>query len=104
MKHVLRTCLILAMLVVQVSSLGAQVSFAWGRDALGQVTNTPTSFVQVSGGGFYHSLALKSDGSIVSWGADNWGQVSGGTVSGASLIACYPTPPSPRSGNELRAL
>ena len=55
---------------------------AWGITSggsydYGQVTDTPsgTDFVAVAVG-WYHSLALKSDGSIVGWGYDNHGQAS----------------------------
>ena len=31
---------------------------------------------RVIAGGGYHSLALKADGSIISWGWDDYGQIS----------------------------
>jgi hypothetical protein len=50
------------------------------------VTNTPsgTGFVQVAGGG-RHSLALRSDGSIISWGRDSEAQVTN-TPSGTGFV------------------
>jgi alpha-tubulin suppressor-like RCC1 family protein len=82
---------------------------AWGDDAFGQLgddvvsadKNTPTVVPNVSGivaiaAGAYHSLALKSDGTVLAWGRDSKGQLGdGGTntnkntpvaVSGASNI------------------
>ena len=43
----------------------------------GQVTNTPpgTGFVQVAAGGRF-SVALRADGSLVSWGYDGFGSVT----------------------------
>ena len=51
---------------------------AWGNDAEGQVSDTPTGtgFATVAADGAY-SLALKTDGSLVAWGSDYYGQVSG---------------------------
>ena len=57
---------------------------SWGDDEYGQVSNTPTGsdFTQVSVGD-RHSVALRTDGSLVSWGnpdggdyGQNYGQVS----------------------------
>ncbi len=50
---------------------------SWGRDDYNQVTDTPadTDFIAVAGG-WYHSLALKADGSIESWGDDGFDQVT----------------------------
>ena len=50
---------------------------SWGRDANGEVSNTPSGndFTAVSGG-YYHSLALRTDGSLISWGNNDNGQVS----------------------------
>ena len=36
--------------------------------------------------GSFHSLALKADGSIVSWGRDNYGQVSDTPALGTTLF------------------
>jgi len=51
---------------------------SWGDDFGGLVSNTPsgTGFTQVAGG-YGHSHALHSDGSIQSWGANYYGVVSG---------------------------
>ena len=50
---------------------------SWGRDNYNQVTDTPldTNFTAIAGG-YFHSLALKSDGSLISWGHDNYDQVT----------------------------
>ena len=50
---------------------------SWGDDRFGQVTNMPSGsdFTQVSAGG-YHSVALKTDGSIASWGNDGYSEVT----------------------------
>jgi hypothetical protein len=71
---------------------------AWGSNGYGQCSSIPggskpigpsqwrsvsTDFTAVAAGG-YHSLALKSDGSLVAWGDDYFGQCSeipGGAVS-----------------------
>jgi alpha-tubulin suppressor-like RCC1 family protein len=49
---------------------------AWGDNSLGQ-TNVPVgnNFITIAGG-TYHSLAIKSDASLVGWGYDAYGQVS----------------------------
>ena len=60
---------------------------SWGWDSDDQVTSTPTGtdFTDIAGG-FYHSLALKSDGSIASWGKDDYNQVSN-TPTGTGFTA-----------------
>lgn len=47
---------------------------SWGYDDNGQVSNTPigNNFVSVTGGGT-HSVAIKDDGSLVTWGDNFWG-------------------------------
>lgn len=70
--------LALALLAWLPPTAQGQILQSWGLDGSGQVANTPitSGFSRVAGGGF-HSLALKSDGSIVAWGSDVYGQVSG---------------------------
>jgi len=48
---------------------------AWGSDAKGQVASAPAgdNFVAVAAGDA-HGLALRSDGTIVAWGQNNYGQ------------------------------
>lgn len=65
---------------------------AWGSDGFGQVSNTPegTDFVVVSAGDL-HSVALRSDGSLVAWGVEDgsvydYDQISD-TPSGYNFIA-----------------
>ena len=50
---------------------------AWGNNSCGQ-TNVPggLSNVVAVAGGFYHSLALKSDGTVVAWGDNSYGQTN----------------------------
>jgi hypothetical protein len=50
---------------------------AWGWDAQGQVSNTPTDsgFTAIAADGF-HAYALTAAGSIVAWGNNDDGQVS----------------------------
>ena len=57
--------------------------YGWGSQKLlnGQ---TLTDITQIAAGG-YHSLALKSDGSIIGWGADHSGQAT--PPSGNDFIA-----------------
>ena len=58
--------------------LGAQ-----GTAGLASNTLSGTEFTAIAGG-FYHSLALTADGSIVSWGSDTkglFGGAGGGQVS-----------------------
>ncbi|MDD2913397.1 MAG: hypothetical protein PHS29_02030, partial [Candidatus Pacebacteria bacterium] len=72
--------------------------FAWGNNTFcqqgnGTTTNWPTP-VQVKGvggvgyltdiesimGGLYHSLALKSDGTVYAWGGNSFGELGDGTT------------------------
>lgn len=69
-------------------------AMAWGANGNGQIgdgtTDTPRVIpVKVSGltgvlalrGGLYHSLALRSDGNVSAWGANNYGQLGDTTQS-----------------------
>jgi alpha-tubulin suppressor-like RCC1 family protein len=68
---------------------------SWGSDNAGQLGNgtvsgkkaSPVSVVNASGiiaisAGDTHSLALKSDGTLLSWGNDSFGQLGNGAVIG----------------------
>ncbi|MCX8480511.1 MAG: hypothetical protein ORN58_01200, partial [Sediminibacterium sp.] len=50
---------------------------AWGRNVEGQ-TSIPAGLTGVIGiaGGGYHTVALKSDGTVVAWGYNNYGQTT----------------------------
>jgi len=50
---------------------------AWGSNTYGQCT-VPADLVNVSAvaGGYYHSLALKTDKTVVGWGSDAVGQIT----------------------------
>jgi hypothetical protein len=61
-----------AMLIVAPSLVGA-----WGSNAYGQ-TNVPpwlTDVVAIAAG-WYHNLALQSDGTVVGWGSNVYGQTN----------------------------
>ena len=71
--------------------------WAWGANNAGQLGNGSTLYyssapVQVSGltgvtaiaGGAMYSLALKSDGTVWAWGANNYGQLGNGTTTNSS--------------------
>ena len=66
--------------------------WVWGQNAWGQLgigSSVPSSFVPVqvsslsnivaAAGGMFHSIALKSDGSVWAWGHNSWGQLGNGT-------------------------
>lgn len=77
---------------------------AWGNDDFGQlgIGSNPSSFapptavtnltgvVAIAAGGV-HSLALKSDGSVVAWGANRNGQLGLGTAGGGGRDVPTPT-------------
>ena len=60
---------------------------AWGRNDSGQAT-IPGNLTEVEAiaGGIYHSLALKSDGTVVEWGG-NWPSVPWGLTSVEAIAA-----------------
>jgi hypothetical protein len=67
--------LVLAILVVLLGTVSAQQTgsvVGWGRQVVVEQTDLD-SLIAVAGGG-YHSLGLKSDGTIVAWGNNNSGQ------------------------------
>ena len=72
----LTSLLVIIIVLGSVSNALAGYIVAWGPEGHGLVINTPTGndFVDIAARG-YHSLALKADGSIVSWGRDLDGQV-----------------------------
>ncbi|MGA2866903.1 MAG: immunoglobulin domain-containing protein [Verrucomicrobiota bacterium] len=57
---------------------GAGTAAAWGDDNAGQVSQIPQgalSGVTAVAGGGSHSLALRSDGTVVAWGWDDYNQI-----------------------------
>jgi alpha-tubulin suppressor-like RCC1 family protein len=80
--------------------------YAWGYGYYGELGNgtppvynnsngynsyaIPTQVVNLSGiklvaGGFYHSLAVKSDGTLWAWGYDGYGQLGNGSATGTNF-------------------
>ena len=73
--------------------------WAWGRNNSGQLGNGTTGTAIVSplqvneltnvaaiAGGQNHSLALKSDGTVWTWGRNEYGQLGVGTLAGFSFV------------------
>ncbi len=66
------------------------IAVAWGQNTYGQLGSASTepsylpepvsglSYVTAVAGGTRHSLALLSNGTVMAWGADEWGQLGGG--------------------------
>jgi alpha-tubulin suppressor-like RCC1 family protein len=89
--------IVLLLVAVERTDAQAQVEvWAWGDNAFGQLgtgttqRNTPTqlsgfSDVQTIAGGFYHSLALKSDGTVWAWGQNDYGQLGDGTTTDSNV-------------------
>ena len=65
-----RALILLSILAAFVSDARSQNVIAWGANTQGQCNVPPsaTNVVAVAGGGTF-SLALRSDGSVVAWGA-----------------------------------
>jgi hypothetical protein len=57
-------------------STGTGLITAWGLNTSGQcdVPSPGGDFTSMAGGGYHHSLGVRSDGSIVAWGSDYYGQ------------------------------
>ena len=56
---------------------------AWGHDAYGQCAAPTTYDFARMASGWYHSLAVKTDGSLAAWGWDSLGQVSNAPSGGS---------------------
>ncbi|MBI5407832.1 MAG: thrombospondin type 3 repeat-containing protein, partial [Nitrospirae bacterium] len=77
--------------------------WTWGWNAMGQIgdgaftdRSTPVQVVDPSGvgtlsdvvaigAGTFHSLAVKTDGTVRAWGRNEWGQLGNGTGTGSSI-------------------
>ncbi len=58
------------------STADAATLVGWGRDNEGQATPPSGNDYTAIASGFWHGLALKTDGSIVGWGKDSDGQAT----------------------------
>ena len=80
---------------------------AWGRNLEGQVGNgafaaqvtTPATVSGLAGvvaiaGGYNHSLALRNDGTVWTWGANGKGQLGDGSTTNRNLPVLVPSFPS----------
>ncbi len=59
------------------SALAAPHVFCWGDNTYGQ-TNVPPTLTNVMAiaGGYYHALALRSNGTVLAWGDNSFGQTN----------------------------
>ncbi len=93
--------------------------WAWGNNTYGQLGTTTTAHsaepVQVSGlsgvdtnvdnvtsiaGGYWHSLALKTDGTVWAWGNNAYGQLGdGSTIDSSVPVQVKLHPPTVRTGS-----
>lgn len=76
-------------------ALAGRTALTWGNNSVGQLgdksstdRHTPVSVTSLTtttaiGGGYYHSLALKSDGTVRAWGNNSYGQLGNGTSFGS---------------------
>jgi alpha-tubulin suppressor-like RCC1 family protein len=83
---------------------------AWGDNSVGQVTGTPTtndgsafavaapvtllgqvlSNVTAVAAGWHHTVALKNDGTVVAWGDDTFGQLTGTSKTNVNSVVAIP--------------
>jgi len=61
--------------IITVATVEGRV-VGWGLNDYGQAMPPPGSDYIAIGGGYRHSLALKSEGSLVGWGLDDYGQAT----------------------------
>jgi alpha-tubulin suppressor-like RCC1 family protein len=93
---------------------GASGARAWGQNGNGQLgdgtttdRNTPVTVNNLSGvktlaTGWYHSLALKEDGTVWAWGDNYYGQLGNGT-NGLNAKSSTPVRVSNLSGGQAIA-
>ena len=73
--------------------------WSWGGNSEGQLGNNTTvestspiqigvatNWATVSAGGYYFSAAIKTDGTLWTWGNDSFGELGNGTVLGQQLV------------------
>ena len=91
---------------------------AWGSNItgmLGQEKITPEAVTTAGtplvsrtllaySGGYYHSMAVCADGSLVSWGDNSEGQLGNGTTSNSSVPLAVPTAGTPLQGRSVVAV
>jgi YD repeat-containing protein len=50
------------------------------RSSPGTTAGAGTTWCQTSAGGYYHTTAIKTDGTLWTWGGNNYGQLGDGTI------------------------